>query len=247
MSTVRSGALATWSRAWMSGRVSFDQVVDAVTGDDAPHVVASPHDATLTTMLDVLLAWRRSEACPRMMLPAAGDVRGVPGPADFRVAALDAGEAVAAGGLGLVPEVTSYEPSSAPAAVVWRVHPVEALPPDHLDVGAAHYELATAIRESASALAAADVAGGLADIGGTLRDARRAGEFLDLPPGYPSRAVALLAQAARLQAVLDLALADPVGGAVDQAGIARRTEALRPLATAVRRGRLAGYNATCTG
>lgn len=245
MPTVRSGALATWSRAWLAGQVSFDQVVDAVTGSDAPHTVEAIGDGGLASLLDVLVAWRRAGESPRMLLPVAGDVRGVPGPNDFRGAALDAGEAVAAGGLGVVPEVTSYEPSSAPASVVWFVHPTDALPPDHLGVAEAQYELTTAIRESASALAAADVAGGLADVAGTLRDARRAGEFLNLPPDYPSRAVALLAQSERLQAVLDLALADPVGGAVDQAGMARRADALRPLSTAVRRGRLAGYNATC--
>jgi hypothetical protein len=55
--------------------------------------------------------------------------------------------------------------------------------------------------------------------------------------------VALLSQADRLQAVLDLALADPIGGAVDRAGMAARAEALRPLATAVRRARMAAYNA----
>jgi hypothetical protein len=55
--------------------------------------------------------------------------------------------------------------------------------------------------------------------------------------------VALLAQAERLQAVLDLALSDPAGGAIDRMGMAARTSALTPLATAVRRARLAGYNA----
>lgn len=246
MSTVRSGALATWSRAWLVGRVGFDQVVDAVAGADAPHGVEAMADGDLASLLDVLVAWRRGGGSPRLLLPVAGDIRGVPGPNEFRGAALDAGEAVVSAGLGLVPEITSYEPSSAPSSVIWFAYPTDALPLDHLDVGEAQYELTTAIRDSASALAAADVAGGLADVAGTLRDARRAGEFLNLPPDYPSRAVALLAQAERLQAVLDLALADPAGGAVDQAGMARRADALRPLATAVRRGRLAGYNATCS-
>jgi hypothetical protein len=245
VSTVRSGALATWSRAWLTGQVGFDQVVDAVADADAPHTIEPAGDQELATLLDVLVAWRRAGESPRLLLPVAGDIRGLPGPNDFRGAALDAGEAVAAGGLGVVPEITSYEPSSAPASVIWFAYATDVLPPDHLDVGEAQYELTTAIRESASALAAADVAGGLADVAGTLRDARRAGEFLNLPPDYPSRAVALLAQAERLQAVLDLALDDPVGGAVDQNGMARRADALRPLATAVRRGRLAGYNATC--
>jgi hypothetical protein len=72
---------------------------------------------------------------------------------------------------------------------------------------------------------------------------RRAGEQLNLPPGFPARAVALIAQAERLQAVLDLAARDPTGGAIDRTGISARLGALRPLATAVRRARLAGYNA----
>src|SRR3954468_1051940 len=76
-----------------------------------------------------------------------------------------------------------------------------------------------------------------------LRAPRRAGERLTLPPGFPPRAVALVAQAERLQAVLDLALADPAGGAIDRMGMAARASALRPLATAVRRARVAGYNA----
>ena len=47
--------------------------------------------------------------------------------------------------------------------------------------------------------------------------------------------MALVAQAERLQAVLDLAALDPVGGAYDRTGMAARREALRPLAVAVRR------------
>jgi hypothetical protein len=43
--------------------------------------------------------------------------------------------------------------------------------------------------------------------------------------------------------VLDVAALDPIGGAIDRIGIAARAEALRPLATAVRRARIAGYNA----
>jgi len=76
-----------------------------------------------------------------------------------------------------------------------------------------------------------------------LAHARRAGERLDLPSGYPSRAVALLAQAERMDDVLRIALLDPVGGAIDRTGVAARTDALRPLVTAVRRARVAGYNA----
>ena len=103
-------------------------------------------------------------------------------------------------------------------------------PVDHQSVEDAQYELTTAIRESASALAAADVARSGADVGDALHDARRAGRAPQPAPRPPAGAVRLLAQAERMQAVLDLALADPAGGAVDRGGIATRTAALRPLA-----------------
>jgi hypothetical protein len=46
-----------------------------------------------------------------------------------------------------------------------------------------------------------------------------------------------------MHAVLELAAADPEGGAVDRFGMSARASALRPLEAAVRRARLAGYNA----
>ncbi|SHG85949.1 hypothetical protein SAMN05443575_2948 [Jatrophihabitans endophyticus] len=248
MPELRSGPFAAWTRAWLAGQASPDDVLAAVTGDDAPHRVESadgdPRVTGLGTLLDLLAACRREDAPPRLVLPAAGDVRGVPGPAPFRAAALEAGEAVVCGRLGAVPDVVEYHPSSAPATVTWLVHVVEALPPDHQSVPDAQYELTTAIRESASVLAAADVGRWRDEIADLLHDARRAGERLVLPRGYPARAVALLAQAERMHAVLELAAGDPVGGAVDQHGIGIRAGALRPLATAVRRARVTAYNAT---
>lgn len=239
---LRSGVLAAWSSAFFAGRVSLDQVVDAVSRDDAPHRVSgTAHDGA--PLHDVLAAWRRAGGSVRLVLPVAGDVRGVPGPAPFKAAAVEQGEGAVGPGLGIVPEVIEYYPSSAPPTVTWQAFATEPAPVDYVSVADAQYELTTAIRESATALFAADVAGGVDDIADALHDARRAGEHLDLPPTFPPRAVALLAQAERLQAVLDLALADPAGGAVDRMGMAARTSALRPLATAVRRARLAAYNA----
>jgi hypothetical protein len=238
----RSGPLAAWAAAWFQGEVGPDEVVDAVTLDDAPHEV-SGLGLDLVPLRDVLAMWRREAASVRLVLPVAGDVRGVPGPAEFRAAALEAGEAVCGGSLGIVPEVTEYYPSSAPPTVVWRAFVIEASPAEYVQLADVQYELGTAIRETASALTAADVSGGAADIADALHDARRAGEHLNVPPGFPPRAIALLAQAERLQAVLDIAAEDPQGGAVDRFGMSARDGALRPLATAVRRARLAGYNA----
>ena len=242
MTRLRAGALVAWTSAWLAGDAASDEVLRATVGDDAPHHVEGLGDGP-APLSEALITWRRAGGTVRLVLPVAGDVRGLPGPAEFRSGALDAGEAAYGGGLGLVPNVMERHPSSAPTAVTWHAFQVDPPPPDPLSVPDAQHELTEAIRDAASALAAAEVARWIDDVTDALADARRAGERLNLPPGFPSPAVRLVAQAERLQAVLDVAALDPTGGAIDHTGIAARTHALRPLATAVRRARLAGYNA----
>lgn len=249
MSDVRCGALAAWARAWLAGAVSLEQVLDAVRGRDAPHEIAGLVGFEQVPLRDLLVTWRRSGGVPRCVLPVPGDVRGLPGPAAFRTAALGAGEAVVFGepgrpGGAVVPAAIDYAPSSRPTTVLWQAYATDPVAPDHQSVVDSQYELTTAIRDTASALASADLARWRDGLAPQLQDARRAGEHVNLPPGYPARAVALLAQADRLQAVLDLAARDPIGGAVDRTGIAVRAVALRPLTIAVRRARVSAYNAT---
>jgi len=241
----RCGPLAAWLSAWQLGQVGPDEVVDAVTCDDARHLVSGLPDAAgeLVGLRELIVRWRLDGGGVRAVFPAPGDVRGVPGPSGFLGAAVEAGEAACGAALGAVPEYVDFSPSSAPPTVIWHVYEIEDVPPDYLQLGDVQYELTTAIREAASALAAADVPGWMDEFGPALRNARRAGERLNLPPGYPSRAVALLSQAERLQAVLDVAARDPIGGAHDRTGITTRSEALRPLERAVRRALIAGYNA----
>jgi hypothetical protein len=52
----------------------------------------------------------------------------------------------------------------------------------------------------------------------------------------------VLGRAQRLAQVLDLAMADAPGGAVNHRQAAARDDALRPLATAVREATVAAYN-----
>jgi hypothetical protein len=238
--------LAAWTSAWVAGHVGPDEVIDAVTGADAPHQVAGlgGTDPQLIPLREVLLVWRRASAPVRVVLPVAGDLRGVPGPAGFRSAALEAGEAVCGGAVGIVPEDIDYAPSSAPPTVLWQAFAIEAAPSDYQQLSDAQYDLTTTLSACATALSALQAPGWKPDVTDALADARRAGEHLELPPGFPPRAVALLAQAERLQSVLDITAEDPGGGAIDRSGILARREAMRPLETAVRRARVAGYNAT---
>ncbi|HSY16321.1 MAG TPA: hypothetical protein VK816_10060 [Jatrophihabitantaceae bacterium] len=240
------GPLVAWTSAWLCGQAAFDDALSAVDGlglRDHSAGTALPATGRRPSLSEVLIIWRQARATVRLVLPVAGDVRGLPGPARFRSAALEAGQAVFGGGLAVVPEWLERSPSSAPPILAWHLHEVDEPPVDFLSVSDAQHDLTESIRECASALSAADVAGWVEDVREQLSDARRAGERLNLPARFPPQAVALIAQAQRLAAVLDVAESDPTGGAIDRTGIAARAGALRPLSIAVRRALLAGYNA----
>jgi hypothetical protein len=242
---VRSGVFAAWTTAWLAGEAAYDDVVSHVTGDDEPHRVTglpgSAGEVPLGWVLPVLR--ERATDGVRVVLPVAGDPRGLPGPGPLTDAALVAGEAVLGGGLGLVPAVTQHGSAlDRTHAVLWTVHEVGGVTPDPLTVSEAEHDLTAATRDAASALAALDVASWRPEVADGLARMRR-GITPDLPPGHDGRAVRLLAQAERLAAVLEMAGADAPGGAVNAAEARARDAALRPLSTAVRRARLAAYNA----
>jgi hypothetical protein len=242
----RSGVLAAWASAWLRGETSPDDAISAVLGHGglAHRVIGLPDDPAAQPLLAALVAWRRSGARAVLaVLPAPGDLRGVPGPQEFRAAALDAGEAAVGGTLALVPHLSDPGPSSAPREVIWSAFEVQPVPVDAIWVGDAERDLAEAISDTASALAAAQSARWRPERAAALAGARAAADDLPLPAGHPQRAVRLLAQAERLAAALDLAGPGEGGDAVDLAGAQARIAALRPLVIAVRRARLAAYNA----
>jgi hypothetical protein len=237
--------LAAWTSAWLAGEAAYDDVVARVTGDDEPHrVTGLPGVAGETPLGWALPVLReRSPEGVRAVLPVAGDPRGLPGPGPFTTAALEAGEAVLGRGLGLVPRITSHGSAAERTyMVLWTAYELAEPAPDPLTVPEAEHDLTAATRDAASALAELDVASWRPEVAGELARVRR-GVTPDLPPGHDGRAVRLLASADRLAAVLDLARADAPGGAVTGAEARARDDALRPLATAVRRARQAAYNA----
>jgi hypothetical protein len=252
VSRLRCGPLAAWAGAWLQGTAAFDDVLSAASVGAAapalastapgpvPRAAASADQGRPAPLGEILIAWRQARAEVRLVLPVAGDVRGLPGPAGFRAAAIEAGQAVVGAGVGAVPVVVDHRPSSAPPTLTWHRYEVEDGPDDFVSITDAQYELTEAIRECASSLARVDLGSVDApvDLGDELTSARRAGERINLPPGFPPRAVALVAQAERMAAVLTLAGASTPGDA------GARTVALAPLVIAVRRARLAGYNAT---
>jgi hypothetical protein len=242
---LRSGLLAVWANAWLAGRASYDEVITRVTGDDEPHRVGGLPDRD-----DVPLGWALTElrardtSALRLVLPVAGDPRGLPAGTDFASAALEAGEGALGCGLGLVPTVTLHgAPQGSKAVTVhWHFYEVAEPRPDLLSVVDAEHELTGTLREVASDLARLDVASWRPEIAEAVASIRETPR-MQLPAGHDPRAARLLAQADRLAAVLHLADADAPGGSVTGQDARQRADLLRPLATAVRRARLAAYNA----
>ena len=242
----RAGLLAAWGSAFLTGRAGYDQVLAAVTGELTHRVSGLPGSAAEVPLGWALSGWReRGATALRLVLPIPGDPRGLPGPSAFGTAAMAAGEAVHGAGLGLVPELARHGSAVGSAAwsVCWQAYPEMAEPAaDPLSVAEAEHDLTVALRAAASTLADLDRASWQPELAADLSRARQVGAPT-LPPGHPPRAVRLLAQADRLGAMLQLADAH-VRDAAAKRGVGPEAHAAyRALWTAIRRARLAGYNA----
>ncbi|MFG1924111.1 hypothetical protein [Cryptosporangium sp. NPDC048952] len=244
----RSATLAAWARSWRAGLVSFDEVLDETTGDE-DHLVRHP-DHTEVSLSSALSTFAKvSPDDVRVVLPAAGDPRGLPGPGPFSSAALVAGEGVILGTTGFVPEEhhnAHLDPADRWAGTRWLAYPLPAapVPAEPLTVAEADHDLTMALTETIGALRHLDVARlppsfmkGLA----ALRGDDSHGP--ELPVGYGPRARRLSARATTIAGVLALASVDTSGAAVNAYETQARDAALRPLATAARRARAAAINA----
>jgi hypothetical protein len=176
-------------------------------------------------------------------LPRPGDPHGLAGPPDLTADAVAAGEAVLAvgGPFALVPAVRTFGPPGDEGHLVswtWR----DAAPPaSGPTTREAERALTDALIAAGSILARLDVAAWRPEVAQLLDDIRtgRAGE--PLPRAFPPEAQALAARAARILAVVDVALQDE-GGAVDTATANARRDALVDLERAARHGLAAACN-----
>src|SRR3954462_8727011 len=129
LTTRRSTRFVAWVRAWRAGLVPFDELADEIAGDEEHLVADAPGtwtDVPLSAGLPVFAKLHPDDI--RLVLPAPGDPRGLPGPGPLTGAAMLAGEAVMAPEFGLVPEVRRHTSGSGVEfeTVLWRVHPVPA-------------------------------------------------------------------------------------------------------------------------
>jgi hypothetical protein len=225
-----SGRVAWWGTAWLRGQVVADLALDAVMDGDARHVVAGLPGVEGSVPLSRALAELRIAGVVScgLALPEPGDPVGIGGPTELSTAALEAGEAVVAGPVGLVPRRVG-------SAVEWTAY--DAAPRQLSDVGEADRSLRRALQDAATTLAELEVARWRPEAADALMNLHRA-PTLKPPPGTPPRCADLAARSLQARAIVALALEDD-GGAVSAAEAAARRAALQPLGAAARRGLVA--------
>jgi hypothetical protein len=249
----RSALLAAWGSAWLAGDAGLPELVERVTAYDDHHSVVGMGAQDLPVDRAVGRLRAAGVARLRVVLPAPGDVLGLPGPGPFTAAALIASEGVLGlradgSGTGLVPTLTAHGSpfDGTVTTVTWTAYDVVVPGPDPGPfLHDAEHDLRRGVVECAQALRELDVARWRPDVAGALQDLRRQArggiDEDELPGGYPARARDLLVRARQLAGVVELAEQD-LGGAVDTHQAAGREQTMRELARLVRRARVAAYN-----
>jgi len=249
----RSALLTAWGNAWLAGDSSLPTLVQRVGATDDDHTVTGLWVDDLP--LAQAMARLRADAVVRLrvVLPAPGDVLGLPGPGAFTSAALMACEGVLAlradgTGTGLVPTLTAHGSTydGTVTTALWTAYDVAAPGPDPGPfLHDAEHDLRRGLVECVELLRDLDVARWRPEVAGALQELRTQGRRGladdELPGGYPVRARQLLAQARQLAGVLSLATVD-AGGSIDTHETVVREGALRRLEQLVRRARVSAYN-----
>ena len=236
-----AGRFAVWATAWLTGRAAYDDALDALSGDRAHRVSGLPGTGDAVPLGWALTALRGlGERRFRLVLPVPGDVRGLPAVPGLAAQALESGQAAVGERLALVPEALG------PEVVQWTAFPLAGAapvaPPVEGSLRALSGSLDLAVGDAARTLGRLDVARWNPEVPALLAGLGRTAPGPALPEGHDPLAVSVLGRAQRLAAVLDLAMADAPGAAVNHAQAARRDDALRPLSTAVREAVAAAYN-----
>ena len=243
----RSTRFVAWVRAWRAGLVPFDELAGEIAGDEEHLVADAPGTWTDVPLRDGLPVFAKLHPDDiRLVLPAPGDPRGLPGPGPMTGAALVAGEAVMTPELGIVPEVRRHTSGSGMTfeTVLWRVFAVpEYRAGFQIAPAEAEAELTAALAEATTQLTRLDVAQWRPELAGALQALRRPESTATLPPGFDPRARRLFARASVLDQVLALAEHSAPGGAVNGYEAQQRDAALRPLTQACRQALVAACNA----
>lgn len=238
----RSVHLAAWLPHVRGSVAVARHAVTGIQGDDEPHTTSDAGSGLPDGDLEaLLLAWGVPGVSAAAVLPVPGDVVGVP--PEVSQAAIDAGECVLVstpeGSFAAVPDVTPFGSPVEPGHMVeWRTYAVS---PWALGVvssvgslAEADRDLREALRTATEALDSLDVARWRDDAVEALASLRAEPDTTAFPRDLEPRRARVLALAARLRRIVDLATVDD-GGAVNLWQADQRTAALRHVDHAARR------------
>ena len=234
--------VALWATAGLAGEIPMQQVAERAL-PDVDHVAGD---------LDRLTVWHDfGESAVLVALPRPGDLSGMPhGPLALSGAATEAGECVFVPGIGgaLVPTVEDYGPEGdVGTQVIWTAYDCDPTPIHRLEaVALADVELR--LRESLIHLTTRLEDIDASPLGGrVLREAAvegvRAGDWAT-PEGLPSRALRIIALAARISWVAELGL-DPELHSFDGHSTEERRRALRQVRAAADSALAEATNVAC--
>jgi hypothetical protein len=257
-----SATLTAWATSWLAGASAPDDLFDALHAWAPRHRVGAADPVTAgsvgmpwpeteaTGLTELLKTVRKAMATPRarlrLVLPVAGDVRGLPPGSAFAAAAVVAGEGLLAGapgqmGLGLVPH------RQGSGEMVWTLFG-EVLPELDQDVslGEAEYAMREAVRAAADTLSTLQsvAVGSAADPRVLVEAELRKSAGHRYPDSMPIRARRVLDSADRVAAILTVAARQPASAPASASGSELHEDALRPLWRAIRTARLAAVNST---
>ncbi len=216
-----SAVLATWLDAVRAGHAGPDDLAAAVRGDDPRHLVTGLPERDVVELYELPAALAGPVS---LALPVPGDPVGLGGPTSFTLAAMEAGQAVVAGAVGLVPEEDAR-------TVLWRAHPADRVP--WVDERETAAELRIVLADVTRRLVDLDVAAWQPDIPDLLLKLRHRPP-LPLPPGYDARRLEAAERAVLCLDIVELARAGD-GGALSAHEVNRRRAALDDLDRAARR------------
>jgi hypothetical protein len=236
----------------LHGVAAPDDALDALAVWSEMHEVVADDDGTATALelparderagqiAGLLAALRKAGATTaRLVIPVPGDVRGLGGSTRLASEALRVGQAVvlADAGIGIVPEAV------ADGVIRWTVFDLPATrPAEHTPLNEADHNLSTAMREAAGTLASLDLASSRPGVRLEIKERAAASARARWPIGMPQKALRVLQRASEVSAILEVAAEDDPGGALSSSAALRRSEALRPLADAVRLARCAAID-----
>lgn len=239
----RSVLLSIWTEHLEVGAAQIEKAIRAVQGDDEPHSVIWP-DGSNGTLAELLGFWTASARQVAAVLPIAGDLSGLAGPAAANSAALEAGEAVLFAAetqlLAAVPKVIRFGSHIEPGHLVtWHVMPANSWQTRFLGtIGSwqdADRQLRNALTTAIERLMILDVAQWRDDLAQEIATLRGDVHLPDpLPRALEARRAHLLATGWRIAGITDLAQIDD-GAAITGWESDRRREALSGLENIARR------------